>query len=153
MGGVTDTQKLYDKMKSRGLRVTLPRRAVVEVLKDSDDYPSAEEIFMRVHARRPRIGLATVYRTLTLLAEMGIVNRFEFGQGKARYELAETDSEGGHHHVVVCERCFKVIKYSDFSVEEKSNFDTLERELEEKYDFRIDRHVVQFYGVCAACRT
>ena len=152
MSDCIDTEKLFETMKRRGLRVTLPRRAVLEVLKASEDYPSAEEIFIRVHAAHPKIGLATVYRTLTMLANLGIVTRFEFGQGKARYELAEGGPEATHHHVIVCEHCFKVIKYSDFTDAEKRTFRLLEEQLESKFDFAIDRHVVHYYGVCSHCR-
>lgn len=152
MGERVDTQKVFGRMKSRGLRVTLPRRAVIETLRDSDDYPSAEEIYMRIHERQPRIGLATVYRTLTMLSDMGIVNRFEFGEGKARYELADVESQGKHHHVIVCERCFNVVKYSDFTDHEKRTFEELEDQLQDTFDFEINRHVVQYYGVCSDCR-
>jgi Fur family transcriptional regulator, ferric uptake regulator len=139
-------------MKSRGLRVTAPRRIILAELERASGYVSAEEIYLKIHPDNAKIGLATVYRTLTLLVQMGVVTRFEFGDGKARYELSENDAAGRHHHVLVCERCYRVLKYSDFSSDEKANFDRLEAILSERYRFNIHRHVVQYYGLCEKCR-
>ena len=83
---------------------------------------------------------------------MGIVSKFEFGEGKARYELSETAADVAHHHVIVCKRCFKAIRYSDFSDHERKNFESLEKLLEKSYGFEIDRHVVHYYGTCPDCR-
>ena len=83
---------------------------------------------------------------------MGIVTKFEFGDGKARYELAEIDDETKHHHVLVCEQCYNVIKYDEFSDEEKATFEKLEKSLEKSFDFDIHKHVVHYYGVCPSCR-
>ncbi len=79
---------------------------------------------------------------------MGILNRLEIGEGKARYELAEVE----HHHLIVCEKCFAVLKYSDFTTREKDNFSELEKLIEETYNYSINRHVVQYYGLCPACQ-
>ncbi len=144
---------LLRRMKSRGLRVTLPRRVIIDELGNAGDYVSAEEVYMKIHEDHPGIGLATVYRTLTLLTQMGIVTKFEFGDGKARYELAELDNESKHHHVLVCEQCYNVIKYAEFSEDEKQSFDKLEKMLEKTFDFDIHKHVVHYYGLCASCRS
>lgn len=134
-------------IKERGLRMTLPRRAIIDALAEADKYLSAEEIYHKIHADEPGIGLATVYRTLVLLNKLGIVTKLEIGEGKARYELAETE----HHHLIVCERCFKVVKYSDFTTQEKDSFAELEKLVEKTYHFAITRHVVQYYGTCPEC--
>ena len=101
------SEKLAVLFKQQGLRFTLPRRLIINLLADVDEYLSAEEVFMRIHREFPGIGLATVYRTLDLLNRMGIVSKFEFGEGRARYELSETASYVEHHHVLVCKRCFR----------------------------------------------
>lgn len=135
------------ELKSHGLRMTLPRRIIIGTLAEADAYLTAEEIYHRLHADYPGVGLATVYRTLVLFHKLGLVTKLEVGEGKARYELVEVE----HHHLLVCERCHKVVKYSDFTTQEKDGFAELERLVEKMYHFRINRHVVQYYGVCPEC--
>lgn len=142
----------YGRFKRQGLRMTLPRQVILQTLDEASKYMTAEEVFMEVHKDYPQIGLATVYRTLNLLAEMGLVTKFEFGEGKARYELTERGQKEKHHHLLVCSNCYRVIKYHDFSDEEKSLYQEIENALEKTYDFRIKRHVVQYYGLCSDCR-
>lgn len=152
MANQDTNERMIGRMKSRGLRVTTPRKVILAELDASESYVSAEEIYHRIHTDHPKIGLATVYRTLTLLTQIGIVTKFEFGDGKARYELADIDTDSTHHHVLVCEQCYSVIKYSDFTPKEKKNFEQLESMLEQKFDFSIHRHVVHYYGVCSVCQ-
>jgi Fur family ferric uptake transcriptional regulator len=135
--------------------MTLPRRIILDVLSESNEYLSAEEVYMIVHQRYPSIGMATIYRTLNLLSEMGIVTKYEFGEGKARFELAEREveeSEEEHYHQLICTNCYRVIKYSDFSQQELELMNKIEDTLEKKYNYDIDRHVVQFYGRCPDCK-
>lgn len=138
-------------IRTRGLRMTIPRQLVAEVLEEADGYLSADEIYTLIKEDYPAIGLATVYRTLVLLDEMGIVHRYNLGDGCARFMAAE-DQSAGHYHQLVCEKCYKVIKYSDFSREEEELFRKVESVLSEKHGFEIKRHIVQFYGICPDCR-
>ena len=149
---VSVQEALYERIKSRGLRLTQPRRVILEELVNAAEIVGAETIYINIHRDHPRIGLATVYRTLTLLTQAGIATKFDFGDGKARYELASTDPESRHHHVLVCEQCYKVIKYADFTEIEKQNFDRIEKKLQKTFDYEIRRHVVHYFGVCPACR-
>ena len=142
--------KMDDRFKKNGLRMTMPRRVIIGILNESSEYMSAEDVFDKLKGDYPGIGLATVYRTLNLLSSMGVVTRFEFGEGKARYELAES-KEDSHHHQIVCEKCFKVINYSDFTDEECQFHSSMEKILGKKYGFDIKRHVVQYYGICGDC--
>ncbi len=134
-------------ISDKGLRMTLPRKTILDALADEDGYLSAEDLYHKIHPNQPGLGLATVYRTLVLLSSLGIVTKLEIGEGKARYELADTE----HHHLIVCERCHKVVKYSDFTTQEKDGFAALEKLVEETYHFSIKRHVVQYYGTCPEC--
>jgi Fur family ferric uptake transcriptional regulator len=138
-------------IRNRGMRMTIPRQLVAEVLEDAEGYLSAEEIYSRIRTDYPAIGLATVYRTLVLLNEMGIVDRYNFGEGRARYIAAE-DKSAEHHHQLVCERCFKVINYSDFIEDEQELYRRVEAVLSEKHGFKINKHIVQFHGICPDCR-
>lgn len=142
----------YGRFKRQGLRMTLPRQVILQALDDASKYMTAEEVFMEVHKDYPQIGLATVYRTLNLLADMGLVTKFEFGEGKARYELTERGQKEKHHHLLVCSNCYRVIKYSEFSEEEQRLYQEIEKTLEKTYEFAIKRHVVQYYGLCSECR-
>jgi len=135
------------ELKEHGLRMTLPRRVIIDTLAKTDTYLPAEEIYQLLHTDHPGIGLATVYRTLVLFHKLGIVTKLEVGEGKARFELVEAK----HHHLLVCERCHKVVKYSDFTTQEKDGFAKLERLVEKMYHFRINRHVVQYCGICPEC--
>lgn len=145
------TEEFCDRFKNKGMRMTMPRRIIVESLCKSSGYITAEEIYHNVHKQHPGIGLATIYRTLNILAGIGVITRYEFGEGKARYEIAEEVDQDTHFHQLVCGSCFKVVKYSDFSAEEKDVMGKIEKSLEKKYKFKIDRHVVQFYGTCPEC--
>ena len=131
--------------------MTRPRALIVEALRRAGSYVTADDIFDEVRGPFPGIGLATVYRTVQLLCDMGIITKFEFGEGKARYELAEKNADGNHYHVLICTSCNGVFKYTDFSEEEKELFSRIEKELSARYGYRIDRHVVQFYGICPGC--
>ncbi len=144
---------LGPRFRQKGLRMTIPRQVILEALDDFDGFASAEDIFMRVHNDHPGIGLATIYRTLILLTEMGLVSKIDPGDGKARYQLREEDrEEAPHQHLLICSSCYRVIKYSDFSDEERHTLHSIEKRLEELHDFSIQRHAVHYYGICPQCR-
>ena len=139
------------RFRHQGLRMTLPRQLIIKVLSEASEYVTAEEIFMAIHNEYPGIGMATVYRTLILLANMGIVLKFEFGEGKARYKLAEDEKATANHHLLICTNCFKVVKYTDSTKEELKMLENLDNELKDRYGYSIKRHVVQFFGLCDEC--
>ncbi|MCM8764790.1 MAG: transcriptional repressor, partial [Candidatus Omnitrophica bacterium] len=112
---------------------------------------SAEEIFLMAHRINPTIGFATVYRTLDLLVRMGVIQKMDFGDGKARYEMAEASRKVPHHHHLFCTECGKVIDYTEFTDEEKQLLAKVEKELSEKYEFKIKNHIIQFCGICKNC--
>jgi Fur family ferric uptake transcriptional regulator len=140
------------EFKGCGYRMTRPREAILDVLAKTPEHLSAEDIYLAVHKFYPNIGLTTVYRNLELLADMGMVVKFEFGQGKAKYELADSYSKKGHHHHLVCKTCGKIIDYSDFMKDEVAFLNNTEKGLSEKYSFAISDHVIQFYGYCSRCK-
>ena len=145
---------LGPRFRQRGLRMTIPRQVILEALDDFDGFASAEDIFMRVHHDHPGIGLATIYRTLILLTELGLVSKIDPGDGKARYQLTEQErEEAPHQHLLICSSCYRVIKYSDFSDEERETLHSIEKRLEQLHNFSIQRHAVHYYGICPQCRT
>ena len=78
-----------EKLQNHGFRLTVAREIIIETLGNTNEHLSAENIYMTVHPKHPAIGLTTIYRTLEILTQMGIVSKFEFGHGRAKYELSE----------------------------------------------------------------
>jgi Fur family ferric uptake transcriptional regulator len=142
---------LHARFRNAGFRLTLPRQAILNVFARNPKHLSAEEIFLSVHRNYPGIGLATVYRTLDLLTQMGLVFRFDFGDGRSRYELA-SEATKEHHHHMVCTRCGQIIDYSDFMKKEIKFIKELEVELSKKHKFKISTHQIHFYGSCNRCQ-
>ncbi|ATU72627.1 transcriptional repressor [Komagataeibacter rhaeticus] len=90
---------LAELCRQRGLKLTGQRRTIAFVLSDSDDHPDVEELYRRAVEVDPRISIATVYRTVRLFEENGILQRRDFGGGRARYEVADGD-QGDHYHLI-----------------------------------------------------
>ena len=88
-----------------GYKATVGREAILKTLANARKHLSAEDIYISVHSEYSSIGLATVYRTLELMVNNGLVYKFDFGDGRARYELAEGGKSGGHHHHLICKKC------------------------------------------------
>ena len=142
----------YGKFKGYGYRLTAPREAILTVLSKTSDHLSAEEIYIEVHKTYPAIGLTTIYRTLDLLEEIGFILKMDFGDKRARYELAEGLQGKQHHHHLLCTNCGKIIDYTDFAKEEKEMLDQTEEGLSKKFNFKITNHLIQFYGLCEMCQ-
>ena len=142
----------YQRFRNFGARVTQPREIVINILNNTEGHLSASDIYVQAHQQNPSIGLTTVYRPLDILTQMGIVQKFDFGDGRARFELAGSPDGKGHHHHLVCLKCKRIIDYSDMMKEEKDFLKKLEKELEEKYDFSIMDHMIRFHGICSECR-
>jgi Fur family ferric uptake transcriptional regulator len=140
------------RIMDEGLRITQTRKAILNIfIKNHERHLSAEEIFFMAHSIIPSLGFATVYRTLDLLTRMGIIQKLDFGDGMARYEMVKTYGQDSHHHHLVCTNCGKVINYTEFTDEEKKLLTKVERELSEKHKFQIKNHIIQFCGICNEC--
>ena len=132
--------------------MTVGRQAIMDILTKNPGHLSAEDIYLKVHEVYPSIGLTSVYRTLEIMTKLGMVSRFNFGEGKARYELSESEKGGVHHHHLICTQCNKVIDYSDFVDQEVKLLGDIEKALSAKHHFDINGHMMQFYGLCEQCR-
>ncbi|MEW6139023.1 MAG: Fur family transcriptional regulator [Thermodesulfobacteriota bacterium] len=141
-------------LKARGYRLTNAREAVLGILADAEigAHLSAEDIYRMMQNNRLSVGLTSIYRSLDLLVNLGIADRFDFGDGRARYELAEGPRGVPHHHHLVCDNCGIVIDYHEFTDEELRLIKRTEERLSEKYGFRITGHVIKFHGLCSACK-
>jgi Fur family ferric uptake transcriptional regulator len=141
---------LNQTFKEYGYRLTVPRQAILAALSKASKHFSAEELYHAVHKKYPAIGMATVYRTLDLLCQIGLILKFEFGDGLSRYELAVGPDERHHHHLV-CTTCSRVIDFSELVEEETRVTKELEKVLAKKYTFKIDTHQIHFLGLCEKC--
>lgn len=121
----------------RGLRITEQRRVIARVLSEADDHPDVEHVHQRAAAIDPRISIATVYRTVRLFEEAGILDRHDFGDGRARYEAAP---EAHHDHLIDVETG-KVIEFVDPELEQ------LQKAIAERLGFRLVDHRMELYGV------
>jgi len=143
---------LHEKFTDGGYRLTMPRQIILDVISNTIDHLSAEEIYHKVHSSYPSIGLTTVYRTLELLATLGLIHKFDFGDKRARYELVEEPTSKRHHHHLVCNGCGRIIDYADFIDEEIELLKKTEKGLSKNYNFKITNHLIQFYGLCDRCQ-
>jgi len=121
----------------RGLRITEQRRVIAKVLSESEDHPDVEKLHERASAVDPGISIATVYRTVRLFEEAGILDRHDFGDGRARYEAAP---ESHHDHLIDVETG-KVVEFVDPELE------ALQRQIAEKLGYRLVDHRMELYGV------
>ena len=121
----------------KGLRITEQRRVIAQVLSESEDHPDVEMLHQRAAAIDPKISIATVYRTVRLFEEAGILNRHDFGDGRARYEAAP---EAHHDHLIDVETG-KVLEFVDPELE------ALQRRIAEKLGYRLVDHRMELYGV------
>ena len=142
----TEHKTPKEKKKKKGYKLTPQRRAIVDTIVDSEGkHLTAEEIYDEVKKKCPEIGLATVYRTILLLEEIGIVSRLHLNDGCSRYELVHSDERHRHHHLI-CNDCNSVIEVEDDLLDE------LEESIEKNYGFKIMDHSVKFYGICKECQ-
>ncbi len=127
------------QIRQAGLKVTLPRVKILELLEQSPKrHVSAEDVYRMLLARGDEIGLATVYRVLTQFEAAGLVSRHHFESGQAMFEV----NRGGHHDHLVCLKCGKVVEFMDPVIEER------QQALAERHGFLIEDHSLVLYGLC-----
>ncbi len=131
------TDTIIDRCEAKGLRMTEQRRIIARVLEASDDHPDVEELYARASDVDPKISIATVYRTVKLFDEAGILERLEFGDGRARYE----DAEREHHDHLINLQTGEVIEFVDQEIEE------LQERIAAKLGFDLRGHKLELYGV------
>ncbi len=132
---------LYQALEARGLRLTAARRVIIDTLLDSGGHLTADELTDLVRRHSTGIGRMTVYRTLDLLCDLGVLRPVYQGTGAAHYILLHD----GHHHHLVCSDCSRVIEFDDCALGD------LPARIARRYGFRVEGHLLELYGVCAAC--
>ncbi|WP_212525667.1 Fur family transcriptional regulator [Actibacterium sp. MT2.3-13A] len=128
---------ITSRCEAKGLRMTEQRRVIAQVLEGADDHPDVEELYARATAVDPRISIATVYRTVKLFEEAGILEKVEFGDGRARYE----DAEREHHDHLIDMNSGEVIEFCDPEIE------ALQEKIAERLGYRLKGHKLELYGV------
>src|SRR5437868_436219 len=132
-----------ERLRRESRKVTGPRQAILQILREYSHPMSSKEIFAGMG--KDYCDLATVYRSMHLLQSMGIVKRFEFGDGVARFELLK-EGDSGHHHHLVCTCCSGVVEIEECIMEE------MEAKLAEQNGYKAVTHKLEFFGICPECQ-
>ena len=128
----------------------MARQTILGVLSNAPAHLSAEDLYLEVHEVQPNVGLTTVYRTLDLLVQMGLVCKFDFGDGRARYELCEGPDRGRHHHHLVCTKCGEV---QDLVIdpETEKRVASLIDYIADDAGYVVSGHRIDIEGECSKC--
>jgi len=139
---VKQSRDMSSRLSELGYRLTPQRMMILSAIEGSDSHISAEEIYLQVRARYPHMNISTVYRTLELLSELGLVTETDMGDGRVRYHCMGK----GHHHHLVCQKCGAIIDV------EESILNPLWAEIQQKYNFKVNMKHVALFGLCSKCR-
>ena len=134
---------LRDRLRQESRRITGPRAAILEILRAQPHPLTNRDIFSQLPAGQ--CDLATIYRSMHLLEKMGMVKRFDFGDGAARFELMK-EGDDGHHHHLVCTKCSEVVEIDECFPEK------LEERIAAKNGFKSVTHKLEFFGICPDCQ-
>jgi len=135
--------ELTERLRRSARKITGPRQAILGLLRSQSHPLSIKEISIALPQRQ--CDLATIYRSIHLLEQMGMVKKFDFGDGTARFELLE-EGDDGHHHHLVCTRCAGIVELDECSMRE------LEDRIAAHNGFRAVTHKLEFFGICPACQ-
>ncbi len=135
-------QTFIDTLRSRGYRITPQREMIIEAIAHQADHINADEIYSRVQARTRSVNIATIYRTIELLVEQGLVSRFDLGEGRVLY----APNQHGPHIHLVCRQCGQVTDA------EPKLLSGLDRRIKTDYQFAADLQHISLVGLCKTCR-
>lgn len=131
-----------DALRELGYRLTPQRMLILTALQASADHISAEEIHTQVRAKYPHVNISTIYRTLELLKDLGLVTETDLGGGRFRYHFADK----GHHHHLICEKCGATIEVDE------SLLLPLKRNLLKEHQFKANLSHFAIFGRCVKCQ-
>lgn len=141
-----DYKTICDRLRNNSYKLTPQRQTILRTFLDnSARHLSAEDVYSLVKNEYPDMGLATVYRTLDLLAELGILQKNDFGDGRSRYEFARKNEH--HHHHLICMNCGEVSEFDDDLLE------SLETVIFKRNRFKVVDHDLKFLGYCQKCQS
>ena len=134
-------EKTLAQLKEKGIRLTPQRHAILDFLKRVDTHPKAEDIYRHVHSKFPGISLGTIYNTLNMLRDKGLIQELSYGDTSSRF-----DGNPAPHYHITCEHCGAVVDYH------KHLDCLLEQEAAKDTGFVIKRHRLELYGLCPDCQ-
>lgn len=145
---MNESDYLIKTLSDNGYKTTTQRSLVYDILTENkDQHLSTEEVYDLIKNKNPKMGIATIYRTLQLFEEIGLVYKHNFDDGCSRYEILSPNSNEVHqHHHLLCKKCGKIIEVKE------DLMNSLEEIIEKQYNFEILNHVVKFTGICNQCR-
>lgn len=136
-----DTQPIVTALDRAGYRLTEPRRSLASLIASRTGHFTAGELILEARSRRIGVGRATVFRTLEVLEELGVVERLDLPSGEHAYVACQK----AHHHHVICSRCGCTSEIDDAGLR------VVVREVARRTGFRVDEHRLEFFGLCPAC--
>lgn len=139
--GMVDDTPFLTAMDRGGYRLTEPRRAVAQLIADQAGHFSAADLVAEARARRLGVGRATIFRTLDVFLDLGVVERIDLPSGEHAY----VGCAASHHHHVICSRCGRTSEIADAGLR------TLVREVASRTGYRVDEHRLELFGLCPAC--
>lgn len=137
-GNVSSVSSIENACIKKGMKMTDQRRVIARVLSESTDHPDVEDVYHRASEMDPKISIATVYRTLRLFDIANIIDRHEFGDGRARYEIAAEDS---HHHHLIDMKTGDVLEF------ENEELENIKRRIARELGYRLVGERLELYGV------
>ncbi|QGY41573.1 transcriptional repressor [Pseudodesulfovibrio cashew] len=141
---MTKPQDVFARyLADQNLKMTPQRRLILDTFLKQNDHLSSEELYAKVKRRDKSVGQATVYRTLKLLNESGLIEPLDFADGVTRYEMSYGES---HHDHLICESCGENIEILDETIEAR------QEELARQHGYTLTRHKMYLYGICEKCR-
>ena len=135
-------KKITTELKKHNYKLTKQRQAVIATIITSQDQFTPARIYEKLHQKSPEIGLVTIYRTLAILSELGLVCELHTSGDCPTYTIGAPQ----HHHHLVCSKCGRVADFSGH------NLEGLEERLTRESGFRIDNHILEFIGLCLPCQ-
>lgn len=136
---------MKSRLRGQSRKITGPRAAILDILRKHPHPLTNREILAEMRRGRGPCNLATVYRSMHLLEKMGMVKRFDFGDGAARFELVG-DNDDGHHHHLVCTQCADVVEIDECFPRK------IEKKIAAKNRFKGVTHKLEFFGICPECQ-
>ena len=148
---MTDTKRTADDrfarfkehLRAQRLKSTAQRDTIVKAFLATQRHISVEELYSEVRRVNPRVGYATVYRTVKLLKECGLAAERHFADGQARFENLEAER---HHDHIICERCGRIVEF------EEQRIESLQQDITKRLGFQLTGHKMELYGICRDCR-
>jgi Fur family ferric uptake transcriptional regulator len=138
-----ELSSLTSRLRREARKITGPRAAILDILRHHPHPLTNKEIFAELPPGE--CDLATIYRAMQMLEKLGMVQRFDFGDGAARFELM-SEGDDGHHHHLICTRCAGVVEIQECFPEE------IEQQIAAKNGFRAVTHRLEFFGICPDCQ-